>query len=85
MFSGDWAWTIGADGTDRITVGYVGTLIDTWNGWAVFSCTRSVAAAIKRAVLHLMQLRGPLALSVTDRLWPDRVARSVATDLRFRI
>jgi hypothetical protein len=46
VFSGDWAWTIGADGTDRIPVGYVGTLIDTWNGWAVFSCTRPVAEAI---------------------------------------
>jgi hypothetical protein len=46
VFSGDWAWTIRADGTDRIAVGYVGTLIDTWNGWAVFSCTRPVAEAI---------------------------------------
>lgn len=46
VFSGDWAWTIGADGTDRLAVGYVGTLIDTWNGWAVFSCTRPVAEAI---------------------------------------
>jgi hypothetical protein len=40
------AWTIGADGTDRIPVGYADTLIDTWNGWAVFSSTRPVAEAI---------------------------------------
>ena len=52
VFSGDWAWTTAADGADRIAVGYVGTLIDTWNGWAVFSCTRPVAEAIKRAVLR---------------------------------
>ncbi|MCW6004308.1 hypothetical protein K1W54_06895 [Micromonospora sp. CPCC 205371] len=30
----------------RIPVGYAGTLIDRWNGWAVFTCTRTVAEAI---------------------------------------
>ncbi|WP_326564433.1 DUF4314 domain-containing protein [Micromonospora peucetia] len=46
VFSGDWARTTGPDGDDRIEVGFVGTLIDRWNGWAVFSCTREVAEAI---------------------------------------
>ncbi|HEX8626552.1 MAG TPA: DUF4314 domain-containing protein, partial [Catenuloplanes sp.] len=46
VFSGDWAWTTNADGEWRIPVGFVGTLVDTWNGWAVFSCTRQVAEAI---------------------------------------
>lgn len=46
VFAGDWARTTGPDGDDRIEVGFVGTLIDHWNGWAVFSCTRPVAEAI---------------------------------------
>ncbi|MDG4817002.1 MULTISPECIES: DUF4314 domain-containing protein [unclassified Micromonospora] len=46
VFSGEWARTVGPDGDDRIAVGFVGTLIDHWNGWAVFSCTRPVAEAI---------------------------------------
>ncbi|MEO3773964.1 DUF4314 domain-containing protein [Micromonospora sp. B9E7] len=46
VFSGDWARTTGPDGDDRIEVGFVGALIDHWNGWAVFSCTRPVAEAI---------------------------------------
>ncbi|MEV0005657.1 DUF4314 domain-containing protein [Micromonospora sp. NPDC050980] len=46
VFSGEWARTTGPDGDDRIEVGFVGTLIDHWNGWAVFSCTRAVAEAI---------------------------------------
>ncbi|WP_435204959.1 DUF4314 domain-containing protein [Micromonospora sp. bgisy143] len=46
VFSGDWARTTGPDGDDRIEIGFVGTLIDHWNGWAVFSCARAVAEAI---------------------------------------
>jgi hypothetical protein len=46
VFSGDWAWTTNTDGAPRIPVGFVGTLVDRWNGWAVFSCTRQVAEAI---------------------------------------
>ncbi|WP_431893253.1 DUF4314 domain-containing protein [Micromonospora haikouensis] len=46
VFSGEWALTVGPDGDDRIAVGFVGILIDHWNGWAVFSCTRPVAEAI---------------------------------------
>jgi hypothetical protein len=46
VFSGEWALTIDPDGHDRIEVGFVGTLVDYWNGWAVFSCTRPVAEAI---------------------------------------
>ncbi|WP_233513751.1 DUF4314 domain-containing protein [Micromonospora craterilacus] len=46
VFSGEWALTVGPDGNDRIEVGFVGTLIDHWDGWAVFSCTRPVAEAI---------------------------------------
>jgi hypothetical protein len=43
VFAGDWAWT---GNPPRIPVGFVGTLIDRWNGWAVFRCTREVAEAI---------------------------------------
>jgi hypothetical protein len=46
VFAGDWAWYRDDGDRDRIRVGFVGLLIDTWNGWAVFSCTRSVAEAI---------------------------------------
>ena len=46
VFAGDWAWTSDAAGAMRIPVGFVGTLIDRWNGWAVFTCTRQVAEAI---------------------------------------
>jgi hypothetical protein len=46
VFSGEWALTTDPDGGDRFAVGFVGTLIDHWNGWAVFSCTREVAEAI---------------------------------------
>ncbi|MFG1952457.1 DUF4314 domain-containing protein [Micromonospora sp. NPDC048830] len=46
VFAGDWAWTPNEAGDLRIPVGFVGTLVDTWNGWAVFTCTREVAEAI---------------------------------------
>ncbi|MFC0505006.1 hypothetical protein [Micromonospora costi] len=46
VFAGDWAWTPNADGDLRISVGFVGVLVDLWNGWAVFTCTRQVAEAI---------------------------------------
>ncbi|MEU5529375.1 DUF4314 domain-containing protein [Micromonospora chersina] len=46
VFAGDWAWTPDEHGKLCIPVGFVGTLVDTWNGWAVFTCTREVAEAI---------------------------------------
>ncbi|MGW3607936.1 DUF4314 domain-containing protein [Micromonospora sp. NPDC005161] len=46
VFAGDWSWTPNDDGEMRIPVGFIGTLVDTWNGWAVFTCTRQVAEAI---------------------------------------
>ncbi|WP_051809699.1 DUF4314 domain-containing protein [Actinoplanes subtropicus] len=46
VFSGDWMWTDGGEGPDYARIGFVGTLIDTWKEWAVFSCTRRVAEAI---------------------------------------
>ncbi|MEU8299722.1 DUF4314 domain-containing protein [Micromonospora sp. NPDC048909] len=46
VFAGDWAWTPNPNGELRIPVGFAGTLVDTWNGWAVFTCTREVAEAI---------------------------------------
>jgi hypothetical protein len=70
VFAGDWTWYRTGDGDDRIRVGFVGVLIDTWNGWAVFTCTRAVAEAIAadqgrmRADLHAWEVaRG---LSETD-------------------
>ncbi|QGN49793.1 DUF4314 domain-containing protein [Micromonospora sp. WMMC415] len=46
VFAGEWAWTPNGDGDLRIPVGFAGTLVDTWKGWAVFTCTRQVAEAI---------------------------------------
>ncbi|WP_346535515.1 DUF4314 domain-containing protein [Micromonospora sp. DPT] len=46
VFAGDWAWTPNSAGDLRIPVGFAGTLVDTWNGWAVFTCSREVAEAI---------------------------------------
>ena len=46
VFAGDWAWIRDAHGRDRVRVGFVRVLVDVWNGWAVFSCSRAVAEAI---------------------------------------
>lgn len=46
VFSGEWMWTYPDTGPDYLRMGFAGTLIDWWNGWAVFSCTRPVAEAI---------------------------------------
>ena len=46
VFAGDWAWVKHPDRGLRAPMGFVGVLIDTWDGWAVFSCTRDVAEAI---------------------------------------
>jgi hypothetical protein len=43
VFAGD--WTTEATGLP-IPTGYIGVLIDRWNGWAVWSCTREVAEAV---------------------------------------
>jgi hypothetical protein len=45
VFAGDWNW-IEIAGIRRQPIGYLGVLEDTWDGWAVFSCTRDVAHAI---------------------------------------
>ena len=45
VFSGDWN-DASADIGFPLTAGYVGTLVDRWNGWAVFTSTRTVAEAI---------------------------------------
>jgi hypothetical protein len=42
IFSGEWALT----DDNRYEAGYVGILHGHWNGWAVFTCSRDVAAAI---------------------------------------
>jgi hypothetical protein len=45
VFSGEWHLTCD-DGPDRYQVGYAGILTGSWNGWAVFTCTRAVAEQI---------------------------------------
>ena len=45
VFSGDWELLADTPGY-LLEHGYIGTLIDWWNGWAVFTCTREVAEAI---------------------------------------
>lgn len=54
VFAGDWSSYPDQRGR-RLPVGYVGTLIDTWNGWAVFDCTRQVAEAIVAEQQRLRQ------------------------------
>ncbi|MDG4834174.1 hypothetical protein O7627_33455 [Solwaraspora sp. WMMD1047] len=46
VFAGDWAATPGPSGQMRLPVGFVGVLTGTWNGFAVFTCSRAVAEAI---------------------------------------
>jgi hypothetical protein len=46
VFSCDWLWSVSDDGPDFPRFGYVGTLIGTWNGAAIFTCNRQVNAAI---------------------------------------
>ncbi|WP_319463031.1 hypothetical protein [Micromonospora sp. RTP1Z1] len=44
-FSGEWL-EYPYDGGRRFESAYAGTLVRRWNGWAVWSCTRDVAAAV---------------------------------------
>jgi hypothetical protein len=46
VFSGDWMEAASGEDPDVLRAGFVGTLIDRWNGWAAFTCTRQVAEAI---------------------------------------
>ncbi|MFB9238171.1 hypothetical protein ACFFWC_21875 [Plantactinospora siamensis] len=68
VFSGDWALTVGPDGEDRFEVGFVGTLIGHWNGWAVFSCARPVAEAI---VADQQRVRAQHRQSLRDEGVPE--------------
>ncbi|MFJ6199144.1 DUF4314 domain-containing protein [Micromonospora sp. NPDC092111] len=79
VFAGDWAYTPNAAGQMRIPVGFVGTLIDQWNGWAVFRCTRQVAEAIVAdQQTHRDQLRQRL---LNDGAFATAVDRQVDESL----
>ncbi|MEU7769826.1 DUF4314 domain-containing protein [Micromonospora taraxaci] len=84
VFSGDWARTTGLDVGDRIEVGFVGTLIEHWNGWAVFTCTRQVAEAI---VADQQRHRDEYRDSLRDEGVPedelDRRVDAALVDLSF--
>ncbi|PZG13449.1 hypothetical protein C1I95_23640 [Micromonospora craterilacus] len=80
VFAGLWAWEDRGQG-ERIPVGFVGTLIDRWNGWAVFRCSRQVAAEIvieqdrlREAERRLLQAAGcsgaDLAAAVDEAFAP---------------
>lgn len=45
VFSGEWMLVDG-NWRESYRLGFAGTLVGRWNGWAVFSCTRQVADAI---------------------------------------
>ncbi len=77
VFAGDWAWT---GNPPRIPVGFVGTLIDHWNGWAVFRCTREVAEAIVADQNRMREAeRARLAAAgITGRELQQRVDEAVA-------
>ncbi len=84
VFAGDWAWTDGADGSSRIAVGFVGVLIDTWNGWAVFRCTREVAEGIVAdQQQHRLQYRESLRDGGTAEADLDRMVDQAYTSLVF--
>ncbi|MEV6377650.1 DUF4314 domain-containing protein [Micromonospora musae] len=79
VFSGDWELTTDPDGGDRFAVGFAGTLIDHWNGWAVFSCTRDVAEAI---VADQQRHRDQYRHSLRDEGLPeDELDRQVDAEL----
>lgn len=44
-FAGEWL-EYPYDGGRRFESAYAGTLVDHWNGWAVWECTRDVATAV---------------------------------------
>jgi hypothetical protein len=86
VFAGDWAVTAASDDSPpRVPVGFVGVLIDIWNGWAVFTCAREVAEAIvadqwrlrdaERARLRAQGLRGAALTARLDEafasMWFD--------------
>ncbi|RZU51255.1 uncharacterized protein DUF4314 [Krasilnikovia cinnamomea] len=84
VFAGEWAWSVDAEGADRVPVGFLGTLIDRWNGWAVFACTREVAEAIvadqqrqRRASRASLQAKGVAEAEL------DRRVNAELTELRF--
>ncbi|HZN73856.1 MAG TPA: hypothetical protein VFC00_19485 [Micromonosporaceae bacterium] len=84
LFVGDWAWTDGPDGSSRIGVGFLGVLIDTWNGWAVFRCTREVAEAIVAdQQQQRLQYREGLRDAGTAEADLDRMVDEAYTSLVF--
>ncbi|MDG4795029.1 hypothetical protein [Micromonospora sp. WMMD1082] len=46
VFAGDWSYPTDPSGEVPLPVGFVGVLTGTWNGYAVFTCSRQVAEAI---------------------------------------
>ncbi|MEV4203095.1 DUF4314 domain-containing protein [Micromonospora globbae] len=82
VFARDWAWTPNAAGDMRIPVGYVGTLVDHWNGWAVFTCTRQVAQAI---VADQQEARDRYRQDLTDRGLPEHVRERLVDETLARM
>ncbi|MEV6487245.1 DUF4314 domain-containing protein [Actinoplanes sp. NPDC051633] len=88
VFAGDWSWTDSADGDridgDRIDVAFAGILVDRWNGWAVFSCTRPVAEAIVADQQHhRRQTRTWLQAGGIPEPELDERVNTYLADLRF--
>jgi hypothetical protein len=81
VFAGDWSYLPDADGQMRIPIGFLGVLIDVWNGWAVFHCTRDVAEEIvseqrrtrdvERAHLMAQGLAGKMLTAALDEITAD--------------
>ncbi|MEV6932091.1 hypothetical protein AB0M46_47440 [Dactylosporangium sp. NPDC051485] len=79
VFACEWSRYDAEDGADRIDVGYVGTLADTWNGSAVFRCTRTVAEAI--VAEHEHSRREYQQRMLDDGLSPADVENQVNAEL----
>ena len=66
VFAGDWAWTDG-----RVPLGFPGILTGRWNGWCIFTCSRTVAEAI---VADHQPARDRVAHTLTGLTQPEVAA-----------
>lgn len=77
-FAGEWL-AYDYDGGQRFQSAYAGTLIDRWNGWAVWECTREVAAAV--VTDQESSRRHNRALLVANGLTEPRLSRALDADV----
>ncbi|SCG15565.1 hypothetical protein GA0070610_1799 [Micromonospora echinofusca] len=77
-FAGEWL-EYPYDGGRRFESAYAGTLIGRWSGWAVWGCTRDVAAAVVTDQEHAR--RHWRAVYATSGLTEPRLSRALDADV----